>query len=85
LALCDVGRPIPVSSLAFSRVQVKTVGISMFPGQDIMGLLTQGDRPEPQRRKLTQFKDFLERMLAVDPERRMGPGEALKHPFITED
>lgn len=64
--------------------QVKVVGISQFPGQDLMDLLVNDERPEPLRRKLAQFKDFLERILAVDPERRMGPGEALKHPFIVE-
>ncbi len=62
---------------------MKTVGISQFPGTDLMTALAS-DRPEPMRRKLLQFKDFLERMLMVDHERRASPGEALKHPFITE-
>ena len=49
----------------------------------MLSLLGTGERPE-LRRKVAQFKDMLERMLCVDPERRIGPGEAVKHPFITE-
>jgi dual specificity tyrosine-phosphorylation-regulated kinase 2/3/4 len=30
------------------------------------------------------FLDFIQRCLALDPRERMTPGEALKHPFITQ-
>jgi serine/threonine-protein kinase PRP4 len=38
----------------------------------------------PDRRKLAQLADLLERMLALDPERRITPKEALRHPFIKD-
>ena len=31
-----------------------------------------------------QFKNLLEGMLELDPDRRTTPKEALQHPFITE-
>jgi serine/threonine-protein kinase PRP4 len=38
----------------------------------------------PDRRKLAQLADLLERMMALDPDRRITPKDALKHPFIRE-
>jgi len=38
----------------------------------------------PDRRKLAQLADLLERMMALDPEKRITPKEALAHPFIKE-
>ena len=35
-------------------------------------------------RKVQQFKDLLDKMLILDPERRISPKEALAHPFIVE-
>ena len=67
--------------LTFS-MQTKFVEIALFPGQDVMGLLSSVDNPF--RKKLAQFKDLFERMLTVDFDKRITPSEALKHPFITE-
>ncbi|RMZ53139.1 hypothetical protein APUTEX25_005128 [Auxenochlorella protothecoides] len=38
----------------------------------------------PDRKKLAQLVDLLDRMLALDPDKRIGPKEALRHPFIKE-
>ena len=38
----------------------------------------------PDRRKLVQLADLLERMTVLDPDRRITPKEALRHPFIKE-
>lgn len=36
------------------------------------------------RKKVTQLVDLLDRMMVLDPDRRITPLEALKHPFIKE-
>lgn len=38
----------------------------------------------PERRKLAQLVDLLERMMALDPDRRITPKDALRHPFVKE-
>lgn len=38
----------------------------------------------PDRRKLVQLVDLLERMMQLDPDRRISPKDALRHPFIRE-
>lgn len=35
-------------------------------------------------RKAKQFVDFLQQMLILDPEKRIVPADALKHPFIVD-
>lgn len=49
--------------------------------KDFAGLLA-GQAPD--KRKLTQLADLLERMMALDPDKRITPKEALQHPFIKE-
>ena len=50
--------------------------------KDVAALLA-GQAPD-QRAKLAQLVDLLERMLALDPDKRITPREALRHPFIRE-
>ncbi|KAL4452050.1 hypothetical protein ABPG75_007712 [Micractinium tetrahymenae] len=38
----------------------------------------------PDRRKLAQLVDLLERMMQLDPDKRISPKDALRHPFIKE-
>ncbi len=38
-----------------------------------------------EKRRLSQLVDLLERALALDPEKRLTPAEALQHPFIKAD
>ncbi|ELT96857.1 hypothetical protein CAPTEDRAFT_157727 [Capitella teleta] len=40
--------------------------------------------PDDQHRKVTQLKDLLERMLTLDPTKRINLNQALGHPFIQE-
>ena len=42
----------------------------------------KGLLPEAEMRELNLFADLLDRCLALNPERRITPAEALKHPFI---
>ena len=37
-----------------------------------------------ESRKLNQFVDLLDHCLTLNPDKRIKPSEALKHPFITE-
>jgi serine/threonine-protein kinase PRP4 len=39
---------------------------------------------EGERRKVAQLADLLERIMHLDPDKRMSPKEALRHPFIKE-
>eukprot|EP00039_Didymoeca_costata_P022972 m.5710 g.5710 ORF g.5710 m.5710 type:complete len:528 (+) comp3369_c0_seq1:288-1871(+) len=41
-------------------------------------------RGDSERKKVSQFRDLLDKMLTIDPEKRITPKDALKHPFITE-
>ena len=38
--------------------------------------------PESEMKELNLFVDLLERCLALNPEKRITPTDALKHPFI---
>ena len=59
--------------------------MSSIPGRDLYPYLVGDTRPtDVEKRKLLQFKDLLEKMLTLDPERRISPSEALKHPFIVD-
>lgn len=49
--------------------------------KDFAGLLAGA---EGEKRKLAQLADLLERMMHLDPDKRIGPKEALRHPFIKE-
>lgn len=39
---------------------------------------------EGPKRKLAQLVDLLEKMTVLDPDRRITPKDALKHPFIRD-
>ncbi|RWW01202.1 hypothetical protein GW17_00035776 [Ensete ventricosum] len=81
LKLCDFGNAmfagkneitpyLPVKRLLFS-IKPKDIGvlISGFPGED--------------SKMLSNFKDLLDRIFVLDPEKRMTVSQALSHPFIT--
>jgi len=39
---------------------------------------------EVHKRKVNQLKDLLDKILMLDPAKRLSLNEALTHPFITE-
>mmetsp|Transcript_69590 Transcript_69590/g.220335 ORF Transcript_69590/g.220335 Transcript_69590/m.220335 type:complete len:110 (+) Transcript_69590:40-369(+) len=48
-------------------------------------LLGAGDPKTPaDKKKVLQLADLLEKMMHLDPDKRIKPTEALQHPFIKE-
>lgn len=70
----------------FAWFQPKTTVIrNIQPTRDLLGDLTSDSQLTPALlKKVHQFKDILDRMLALDPTRRISLNDALTHPFITE-
>ena len=64
----------------------KTVVMSnIHPSRDLESELIGGQSlPENQLRKVLQLKDLLEKMLILDPTKRLTINQALAHPFIQE-
>jgi serine/threonine protein kinase len=52
------------------------------PKKDLMSMLKEGNVGKEDLKSLQNFKDFLEKALALDPNKRITPEEALGHPFI---
>ena len=78
-ALCFIG-------LTLSCVQEKvTVLSSLHPNKDLLADLIGYQRlPEDQLRKVTQLKDLLDKILMLDPSKRLSISQALNHPFLQE-
>ncbi|XP_014097443.2 serine/threonine-protein kinase PRP4 homolog [Bactrocera oleae] len=47
-------------------------------------LIADQNLPDDQQRKVTQLKDLLDNMFALDPSKRISLNQALTHPFIQE-
>lgn len=47
-------------------------------------LIAQQNLPEDQVRKVTQLRDLLDKIFALDPAKRISLNHALAHPFIQE-
>lgn len=64
----------------------KVVVISNFKqSRDLQAELIAGQvLPDDQARKVNQLKDLLEKVLTLDPSKRLTPSSALSHPFIAE-
>jgi len=62
-----------------------TVMSTISPSKDLLADMVGGQRmPEDQLRKVSQLKDFLEKILVLDPAKRLSINHALAHPFIQE-
>lgn len=62
---------------------VKNVG--PFPDKTLKGLLNEVATASEDRLVLDKFVDLLDKMLTLNPEKRITPQEALRHPFLTND
>ena len=47
-------------------------------------LIAHQNLPEEQVRKVTQLKDLLDKIFALDPSKRISLNHALAHPFIQD-
>lgn len=62
-----------------------TVMSNINPTKDLLALLIGYQRlPEDQLKKVTQLKDLLDKMLVVDPSKRISLSHCIAHPFIQE-
>lgn len=58
---------------------------TMAPNKDLLKDMVAGQRlPADQFRKVNQLKEFLEKILLLDPSKRLSIREALVHPFIRD-
>lgn len=55
------------------------------PSRDLQQeLLADQSLPDDQQKKVTQLRDLLEKILTLDPGKRISLNQALAHPFIQE-
>lgn len=64
----------------------KVVVVSVIkPNRDLQQELIAGQNlPDDQIRKVTQLKDLLDKVFALDPAKRISLNHALAHPFIQD-
>lgn len=69
--------------MLFLQTNVRTLAI-VKPSRDLRTRLTaaSGRMNDAESRELNHFIDLLERCLALNPDKRITPSEALKHPFF---
>jgi hypothetical protein len=67
-------------------MQEKINRFSQLPARRDLHRLLVGSQAlsDKERRKVEQFRDLLDRIFEMNPERRLTPKEACGHPFVTE-
>ncbi|GIY41043.1 hypothetical protein CEXT_540141 [Caerostris extrusa] len=55
------------------------------PSRDLQAELISPNLPDDQFRKVNQLKDLLDKILMLDPSKRISINQALMHPFIQEN
>ncbi|KAJ1992298.1 U4/U6 small nuclear ribonucleoprotein prp4 [Dimargaris cristalligena] len=63
---------------------IRPVVVPAKPLNDLRSRLDQGVGGNPSPKLFNAFHDFLEKCLALNPEKRMTPEEALVHPFLVD-
>lgn len=72
-----------ISNAVTLQDTIKTLAFAK-PSRDLRTRLISAskDLTESETKELNLFVDLLDRCLALNPEKRCTPAEALKHPFI---
>lgn len=67
-------------------LQEKITVMNTIPANNQMlsNLTTAHRLPDDQLKKVTQLRDLLDKMLMLDPSRRITINQCLTHPFIAE-
>ncbi|KAK8048992.1 hypothetical protein PG994_010722 [Apiospora phragmitis] len=81
----DMGNFVSIErDKTLGKTTVRTMAI-VKPTRDLRTRLmaASGGMSDVESRELNQFVDLLERCLALNPDKRITPLEALKHPFFT--
>ncbi len=81
LSLCHPALTDCKLKSAVLSLQIRRTIAAPHVKKDFAGLLVGS---EGDRKKVAQLADLLERMMALDPDKRITPKDALKHPFIKE-
>jgi len=71
----------------FLYLQEKITVLSTIPAtsKEVLGSFTTSFRlPEAELKKVNQLKDMLDKMLQLDPAKRITINQCLTHPFITD-
>ncbi len=71
----------PKLSMGAITVQVRRVIANPMAKRKFPALLAGS---EGDKRQVAQLADLLERMMHLDPDKRITPKEALRHPFIKD-
>ena len=76
----------PTSALYPAHPQEKVTLLDFNrPSRDLTSLLLENQSiTADERRHFTNFKDLLDKMLQLDPDKRISASAALKHAFITD-
>ena len=83
--LCIVRARMRMCVLAYWLQEKITVMGIINPSKDILAEMIGSQRlPDDQLRKVTQLRDLLDKMLMLDPNKRISVNEALRHPFIQD-
>jgi hypothetical protein len=61
---------------------VKPLPISEKPVVTLASLLLTPDKQPEEQKQIVLLVDLLEKMTVLDPNKRIGPEEALRHPFV---
>lgn len=76
-------KPVSKVDEQVTEISKRAVVIPTHPSKDIKSRIMEAWQGEESEKLLAlDFSDFLEKALALVPERRITVAEALKHPFI---
>jgi serine/threonine protein kinase len=61
--------------------KIQKMQISITEDRELMNMLKRQGKNENQK-ELQNFRDFLEKFLALNPKYRITPQSAIEHPFL---